>query len=295
MRILHMDAGREMRGGQHQVLFLLRALRGLGVDQALCAPPDAPLRQLAAGEGFSVTATARRGEWDIYHAHDAHSHTRAVMQRLHPLIVSRRVAFPVKTGLLSRWKYARADAYLAVSKFAEARLRAAGIPAEIIHVVYDAAPPLPAASGDRVIAPATDDPRKGSALAREAARLAGVELHFSRDLPADLASSRLLVYLSYEEGLGSAALLAHSAGVPVLASRVGGLQEVVEHGVSGALVANDPAAVADALLALLGRDAAALAQMRAAAHRNWQARFTIEIMASATHKVYASLVGQKAS
>lgn len=293
MRVLHMDTGREMRGGQHQVLFLLRALRSLGVEQALCAPPHAPLRQLAAAEGFSVTSTALRGAWDIYHAHDARSHTRAVMRRLHPLTVSRRVAFPIKTGLLSRWKYARADAFLAVSKFVEARLRAAGIPAAKIHLVYDASPPLPLASGQRVIAPATDDPRKGSAIAREAAALAGIDLHFSRDLPADLSSARLLVYISYEEGLGSAALLAHAAGVPVLASRVGGLQEIVEHGVSGALVANDASAVAEAMLALLHRDSASLAQMRAAARRNWESRFTIERMAAGTLKAYASLLPQK--
>ena len=54
--------------------------------------------------------------------------TRAVLKRLHPLVVSRRVAFPVKAGVFSRLKYRRADLYLAVSKFVDARLRSAGVP-----------------------------------------------------------------------------------------------------------------------------------------------------------------------
>lgn len=293
MRVLHMDTGREMRGGQHQVLFLMRALRERGVEQALRAPADGPLARQALEEGFAVVARARRGEWDIYHAHDARSHTRAVVGRLAPLVVSRRVAFPVKTGLLSRVKYARADVYVAVSEYAKARLMAAGVPGKKIRVVYDAAPEMPLATGTRVIAPATDDPKKGSGLAREAARLAGVKLEFSRNLTQDLMDARLLVYISYEEGLGSAALLAQAAGVPVLASRVGGLQEAVEHGVTGVLAANDAEALADAMKSLLAKDAAALAEMRLAAHAWWESKFTIERMAEGTLGVYTALAGGK--
>ena len=289
MRILHMDAGREMRGGQYQVLFLMRALRDRGVEQSLDSPGHSPLAQRVTAEGFAL-AKAGDGAYDLFHAHDARSHTRAVWKRLRPLVVSRRVAFPVKTGLLSRLKYQRAGLYLAVSRYVEARLRAAGVPASKIRVVYDAAPEMPLATGTRVIAPDTSDPRKGSALAAEAARLAGVELHFSTDLAADLPTARLLVYISHEEGLGSAALLAQAAGVPVLASRVGGLQEAVEHGITGILTANDPNAIADALKSLLSRNNSALADMRLAAHGRWQERFTIEHMADATLAAYRSLL-----
>jgi hypothetical protein len=285
MRILHMDSGREMRGGQYQVLFLMRALRERGIEQQLFSPADSPLAQRAVGEGFALARSAS-GAFDIVHAHDARSHTRAVLRRLRPLVVARRVAFPVKTGLFSRLKYGRADMYLSVSKFVEARLRSAGVPASKIRVVYDAAPEMPIAMGSLVIAPATSDPRKGSKLALEAARIAKVDLHFSADLVSDLPSARLLVYLSEEEGLGSAALLAQAAGVPVLASRVGGLQEAVEHGVTGVLTANDPVAIADALRSLVWRDAAGLAEMRLAAHSRWAAHFTIDRMADETLEAY---------
>ena len=68
---------------------------------------------------------------------------------------------------------------------------------------------------------------KGSDLAREGANSRASIFHFSEDLQADLPSASLLVYITRSEGLGSAALLAMAYGVPVVASRVGGLPEIV--------------------------------------------------------------------
>ena len=69
----------------------------------------------------------------------------------------------------------------------------------------------------------------------------------SADIEQDLRGARLFVYLSYSEGLGSAALLAMSAGVPVVASDVDGLREVIRHRDNGLLVANEPAPIARAI------------------------------------------------
>ena len=88
---------------------------------------------------------------------------------------------------------------------------------------------------------------KGSDLAREGAKIAGVELHLSDDLQADLPSASLLVYITRSEGLGSAALLAMAYGVPVVASRVGGLPEIVSHCENGILTDNEPTAIAQAI------------------------------------------------
>ena len=44
------------------------------------------------------------------------------------------------------------------------------------------------------------------------------------------------LYLSRAEGLGSAILLAMAHGLPVIASRVGGIPEIVKHGESGLLI-----------------------------------------------------------
>ena len=81
---------------------------------------------------------ARRA--DLVHVHDARAHTMAALAGVAPLVVSRRVAFPVKSGFLSGRKYARATLYLAVSNYVAARLLDAGVPGDKIRVVYDGVP-----------------------------------------------------------------------------------------------------------------------------------------------------------
>jgi hypothetical protein len=197
-------------------------------------------------------------------------------------VVSRRVAFP--TG--SAWKYGRALRYLAVSRHVRDVLERGGVPAEKIAVVYDGVPaPREAARGGAVVVPASGDPRKGAALAAEACRAAGVEPLVSRDLERDLERAAILVYLSESEGLGSAALLAMAAGVPVVASRVGGLLEIVEDGVTGVLADNDRDAVADAIRSLLA-DGHRRAQMARQAREVAAERFTVERMVCGTVEVY---------
>jgi N-acetyl-alpha-D-glucosaminyl L-malate synthase BshA len=67
-----------------------------------------------------------------------------------------------------------------------------------------------------------------------------------------LAEADLLLLPSETESFGLVALEAMASGVPVIASRVGGLPEVVEHGVSGFLEpVGDVDAMADRALAIL--------------------------------------------
>jgi glycosyltransferase involved in cell wall biosynthesis len=67
----------------------------------------------------------------------------------------------------------------------------------------------------------------------------------------------VLVLPSYDEPFGTVLAEAMAVGTPVVATRVGGLAEVVDDGVTGRLVApGDPAALAAAVLEVLrGRDA----------------------------------------
>jgi hypothetical protein len=53
MKVAHLDTGREWRGGQAQVLFLMRGLRSLG-DENLLLAPEGPLLERARSEGFAV-------------------------------------------------------------------------------------------------------------------------------------------------------------------------------------------------------------------------------------------------
>ena len=52
MRILHLDAGKELRGGQHQVLRLIAGLAAAGVESTLLARADAPLYEEARKTGW---------------------------------------------------------------------------------------------------------------------------------------------------------------------------------------------------------------------------------------------------
>jgi glycosyltransferase involved in cell wall biosynthesis len=293
MKILHLDSGREMRGGQYQVLALHRGLARKGHNSLLLARPNAPLFEAAAREGLPVQplsklrvfAAAPRAA--VVHAHDAATHTTAALLARHPIVVSRRVAFPVRRSRLSRWKYAQPELFLAVSKFVAAELGKAGVPERRIRVVYDgvAVPEQPTA-GNHVIALQSSDPGKGMALAADAARAAGVEIRFSSDLIRDLPRARAMLYLTRSEGLGSGILLAMAHGVPVIASKVGGIPELIEDGVTGLLVPNEIDAIA-----------AALHQIRTglgiAARERVQQQFTEDHMVNQTIQAYRSVIGTK--
>jgi glycosyltransferase involved in cell wall biosynthesis len=251
MRILHLDSGREMRGGQWQVLRLHEGLIRRGHDSLLLARSGAPLFSAAAQQGLPCAPLSpgnARQRADIVHAHDARSHTFAALLAGAPLVVSRRVAFPVRNSFTSRWKYSRPALFLAVSRFVAHELSRAGVSENRIAVVYDGVPaPDRPAHGDRILVPETHDPAKGMALAEAAAARAGIPLKRSANLTADLPQARALIYLSQSEGLGSGILLGMAHGVTVIASNIGGIPELIENGVNGILVPNEEAAVAEAL------------------------------------------------
>ncbi len=285
-----------MRGGQWQVLYLMEGLAAAGHDVRLLSPRNAPLLERARAlrlpaEPLTLRALRRRARRaDLVHAHDARSHTLAALLGTAPVVVARRVAFPIRTGPFSRWKYRRARCYLAVSEHVKAQLLAAGIPPDRIRVIYDGVPLLPPSTRKGpIIAPATQDPLKGPSLLAEAARMGGFQIHSSRDLERDLRHACALVYLSEQEGLGSAALLAMSAGVPVVASRCGGLMEIVRDGETGLLVENSPQAVASALTRLL-QDPALADRLAAAARRQIEERFSLDALIRNTLRVYEEVL-----
>ncbi|MCP5115319.1 MAG: glycosyltransferase family 4 protein [bacterium] len=223
--------------------------------------------------------------YDVVHTHTGRAHAFAAVAGARPLVVARRVAFPVRDGWASRWKYRRGDRYIAVSRYVARKLEDAGVQGDRIGVVYDGVPVLRPAEGAKILAPASDDPRKGTALVERASKRAGFAVKFSANLPVDLAEAGIFVYLTEEEGLGSAVLLAMSAGVPVVASRVGGLPEIVEDPVTGVLVENNELEVAAAIQRLLN-DPEAAAQMGRTARERVQQRFTLRHMAEQTLAVY---------
>jgi L-malate glycosyltransferase len=162
VRVLHVDSGREYRGGQDQVRLLARALAASpGVEQRLVTRRDSQLARRVARDGIAVRGipwgpgldprawwrlVVESLEWSphIMHAHNSHAVTLTVWARrfmgsAHParLVATRRVVFPLR----SRSALRHADAVIAVSRAVSTGLVAAGIAPAGITVIPDGVDP----------------------------------------------------------------------------------------------------------------------------------------------------------
>ena len=107
-----------------------------------------------------------------------------------------------------------------------------------------------------------------------------------------LSVADLFLLPSAQESFGLAALEAMACEVPVVASRVGGLPEVIEHGISGFLHAPEAAdEMAASAIALL-RDPERQQAMGQAACRRVREQFGVERVVPMYEECYYRLVGQ---
>ena len=355
-RILHVDSERPWRGGQNQVLLLMRHQRARGLDPHLAAPADAALLTRAAAEGFAIHPVAMRGTWDlasvlalagllrslrpdIVHWHAARAHAIGAMASLldpGPVrVLSRRVVFPVRRTIGSRLLYALpVDRIAAISDAVRDALAQSGVDSRKIDVVpsgIEPTPPLEPARraelrrtldcGEGEVAAITvsalapgkgheDLLRAAAAAAKTAPRLRlwlagegplerklkaearalGLEatvqfLGFRTDISSLLHAADFFCLATHSEGLGSSILEAMSAGLPVVATRVGGVPEIVEDGATGILVpAADPAGLARAMARMAGDGG--LRERMGAKGRERASRFSAERTAEMTDRVY---------
>ena len=105
------------------------------------------------------------------------------------------------------------------------------------------------------------------------------------DVPEQLAQHAVFVLLSDHEGLPISLIEAMRAGMAIVASRLPGIEELVEHEHSALLVENDPVEVAGALERLLG-DAPLRQRLALAARARYEARHQPQAMAASVLEVY---------
>jgi len=125
-----------------------------------------------------------------------------------------------------------------------------------------------------------------SELERRAAGLPVEVLGERDDVPDQLARFDVFVLPSRFEGLCLAVIEAQAAGVPVVATPVGGIVETVVPGETGTLVpVDDPAALAAAISGVLD-DPAAAGAMALEARRRARSRFSVDAMVEKTLALY---------
>jgi glycosyltransferase involved in cell wall biosynthesis len=115
---------------------------------------------------------------------------------------------------------------------------------------------------------------------------------FRPDVLGCIKGFDLFVMSSVTEGLGTSLLDAMACSRAIVATRAGGIPEVVEDGVNGCLVPpRDHAALAQAIVRLL-KDDAARKRMGDAGFARVSERFTVERMVVETAAVYARVAGR---
>lgn len=112
-----------------------------------------------------------------------------------------------------------------------------------------------------------------------------------RDIPQLLSKSDCLVLSTVtQEAFGRVILEAQAAGVPVVATKVGGVSEIIDDGKTGFLVApKDISAMADAVLRVL-KDPELASHFVKEARKKIENRYTLKHMAEATLQVYHEAV-----
>jgi glycosyltransferase involved in cell wall biosynthesis len=154
-RVVHVDTEHAWGGGQRQVHALAVGLQERGLRSWAAVRPRTDLAVALTRDGVSVLGIAPRWEWDpvaalrlrallrrvgadVVHAHAAHAVATAALAShgtTTQLLVSRRVALPLRRNPLSRWKYGRSARFLAVSERVRTVLCAGGVAPQRVAVV----------------------------------------------------------------------------------------------------------------------------------------------------------------
>ena len=126
-KILHVSTAKTWRGGEQQLIYLVEELRLQNIEQVVVCTKGSCVEEYCRHNNIKVytakklfpidpafasliAGVVNKHSSNIVHTHDAHAHTFAVMAAAFfgikaSVVVSRRVDFPIRKGVLSKWKY----------------------------------------------------------------------------------------------------------------------------------------------------------------------------------------------
>src|ERR1700731_1050443 len=156
VRVLYVDLEREWRGGQSQALLTLGGLRERRHEVELLAARDSALANRVSEAGitvhqvpqFGLRARAARAmrtliartRFELVHLNEPHALTAAWLARTHtrlPLLLSRRIGFPLQKNAVSQARYRAVERFIANSKDVAQSLIDSGVAAERISIVNE--------------------------------------------------------------------------------------------------------------------------------------------------------------
>lgn len=118
-------------------------------------------------------------------------------------------------------------------------------------------------------------------------------LGFRSDIPALLAKSQIFALISHWEGFPLTILEAMRAGLPVVASQVGGVAEAVIDGETGFCVARQNVEMLRERIAQLLAEPPLRRRMGQAGRRRYEANFTFQRMSEKTCQVYEQVLASE--
>jgi glycosyltransferase involved in cell wall biosynthesis len=307
--VVHVSTPSSWRGGEQQLFYLMEALKKQRVEQHLICNIDGELYKKAkvySARGWNVIGGTKRSGMDLgfasqikrlcknvhadlIHAHDSQAHTLVLLANILfgckvPVVLSRRVDFPVGGSIFSKYKYNHpmVAKIICVSDAIKEVMKPAIKNHDLLQTVYsgidlkkfkkvthssylkdnfDVPEGYNMIGNVSAIAPhkdyytfvdtaellvqqgmkakffiVGDGPEKKAIVQYVKDKSLHNDIYFTgfvKEVLPILKSLDLMLVTSKTEGLGTTILDAFACGVPVVATRAGGIPEIVQHHKTG--------------------------------------------------------------
>ena len=363
MNILHVSTTKSWRGGEQQIAYLAKELSQKKLNQRILCPMGSKLASHCEAHNIKyitfnkkssfslstarhIQSVCKEKRIDLIHVHDSHAHTFAVLAaslfgNKSPIIVSRRVDFPIGGNIFSKWKYNHPSVkkILTVSRFIKQLIKAKIKDQSKIQVVYDGvdekrfpfkksnilhheygiSDDIKLIGNVAALAPHKDyytfvktveeffkiskKEVKFLIIGADDGEQDGIEQFiknrkltdkiivtgFRNDIPKILPELDIFLFTSKEEGLGTSILDAFICGVPVVATRAGGVPEIVIHNDTGLTAEIENAKqLAEHIKSVLSNKT--IAKKLIINAKRLVNSFSIETMAEKTYAIYIDVV-----